>query len=583
MTTRRSPGGPWRTATPIVLAAALLGLAAPPAAADTIAGADAAAASATTLLEVFVDEGGVRAELETGVPDLIAFEGVLPDDFRVRMGLDPSDDDERVARFFAEELVLSFDGGAPLPGRRTAFRTDRRWPRDGLTGGPVAGAPGGGRPVAVVGFACDLAGRPARLRLTPAMVSGGRPKATAALVVHHLGVPVIDATALTGPVVVELDWDQPWRSRLLEPELGRELGEPLVAQLSVEPGRVWLELVARPHDIEPLEEPDGEAPAAATDAARWAVARRLAERLVAGLELTIDGEPATPVLHRAELVERRLIRSSTPGSSADPSAGAAFLRAVFVRSLETPAERVELVWRRRPAGLAATGVVIGSRGAVATDLATEESRLCWSADDDRVGPMTVAPPPSPALRPLLWLGRAGLAVIALLLVGAAARAAGGAGSWARTGALAGLAAALAGAVWLAGRAVTIDDARAGRIIAATLHNLYLTGAAGDRAGLGPGVAQGLVDEVSAAARRPLELAGGDRDLALFREVEVVAVSARPRGRGFEARCRWSVVITVGHWGHAHRRVAPVAAELVFEPVDGVWVLTGWSPLEPAAG
>jgi hypothetical protein len=566
---------------PVVLGVTLLGLAPPPVAADTIAGAEAAA-DATTLLEVFIDEGSVRAELSTAVPDLIAFETVLPDDFRVRMGLESAGDDERVGRFFADELVLTIDGGAPLPGRRTGFRTGRRWPFDGLTGGPAIAARGGGKPVAVVGLAWDLADRPATLRLAPAMVGGLKPKATAALVVHHLGVPVIDAAALTGPVVVGLDWERPWRSRLVEPELGREIDAPLVAVLAVDPGRAWVELVARPVDVQPLEAFGEEELATVTGAARSAIARRLAERLVTGLELTVDGEPAIPVLDRAELVERRLIGSSAPEEDAVLSADATFLRAILVRSLATSAGTVELRWRRRPAGIPTTGVVVLPSGTVAVELGADDGPLRWSADVGRVGPLAVEMPPSPALRPLLWLGRAGLAAVVLLLVGAGARAAGGGGSWARAGALAGLVAALAGAVWLADRAVTVDDERAGRIVAATLHNLYLAGERGDRAALGRSVDASLLGPLSAALRRPLELAGRDRELTLFRQVELLAVSARERGRGFSARCRWSVVLTVGHWGHVHRRVAPVAAELAFEPVDGVWVLTGWSPLDPTA-
>ena len=44
--------------------------------------------TATSVVEVFIERGGIRVELETGVPDLRAFNGIFPDEFRVRMGLE---------------------------------------------------------------------------------------------------------------------------------------------------------------------------------------------------------------------------------------------------------------------------------------------------------------------------------------------------------------------------------------------------------------------------------------------------------------------------------------------------------------
>jgi len=46
------------------------------------------------------------------------------------------------------------------------------------------------------------------------------------------------------------------------------------------------------------------------------------------------------------------------------------------------------------------------------------------------------------------------------------------------------------------------------------------------------------------------------------------------GPGFRSRCTWNVAGSVGHWGHIHRRRNRYEAELLVEPVDGAWKITG---------
>ena len=69
---------------PVVVLAVLLS--ASPARADAIVVTKAM--TATTVIEIFIEEDEVRVELEASVPDLLAFSSIFPDEFRVRMGLE---------------------------------------------------------------------------------------------------------------------------------------------------------------------------------------------------------------------------------------------------------------------------------------------------------------------------------------------------------------------------------------------------------------------------------------------------------------------------------------------------------------
>lgn len=86
----------------------------------SIASADAIvvtkAMTASTVVEIFVEESEIRVEMEIGVADLMAFENLLPDQMREQMGLEAAPLNIRLQRFFDEDFVIRADGGNPLPG-----------------------------------------------------------------------------------------------------------------------------------------------------------------------------------------------------------------------------------------------------------------------------------------------------------------------------------------------------------------------------------------------------------------------------------------------------------------------------------
>ena len=573
---------PWLVGVALVAAA-------PPVTADTIDGAEAATAVATTWMEVLVEQDRVRLELETGVPDLIAFEKVLPDDFRVRMGLSPDPSGERRQEFFTDELVLRVGDGPPIPGRLTSFETSWRWPPDPLTGERRSSRAGLGMPVVRAVLDWDLPDRPSTLRLEAAMVSGGRYRATIALATHHIGIPVSDAAVLRGPLVLELDWERPWLSRVREPELGRTIDSPLVVVLAVGSDQARVEVVARPLDLQRWVDVGVAEATSLSPEDQQKVVNRVADLVAANVELVVDGEQMTPALDRAELGERRLQPVAADWSARDLPVDGAFARVVLARTLSVVPAEVELRWGLLPEGGAdVTGVVIGQSGPRQVELTPDASQLRWSAEAVRsMIPASVPRPPPAVLRPALWLCIAMIAALGLMLIKATARAAGGAGSWQRVAALGTATVVLVLAAWVAARTIELDDQRARTIVSSVLENIYLAGSCADErlgaAALDPWVADDLIQMVTEVARRPGERAGRGRDLAMISGVELVDLHSSRLGRGFVAQCRWNVVVTVTHWGHVHRRVGRESAELVFEPVRGIWTLTSWSPATPEAG
>ncbi len=92
------------------------------------------AMSASTIAEVFIEDGVIRLELEIGVQDLNAFRNLLPDELYERLGHAPQPFPERTRRFFAEDWMVRADGGEPLIGRIESTEPGRRIVRDAITG-----------------------------------------------------------------------------------------------------------------------------------------------------------------------------------------------------------------------------------------------------------------------------------------------------------------------------------------------------------------------------------------------------------------------------------------------------------------
>ena len=99
------------------------------------------AMKAATIAEIFIEEGGVRVEVEIGVADLPAFQNLLPDEILARMGISAPPLEERLGTFFRNDLKFVADGRV-LPGRVLQMKARRRVPRDEVTGEPLPVVPG---------------------------------------------------------------------------------------------------------------------------------------------------------------------------------------------------------------------------------------------------------------------------------------------------------------------------------------------------------------------------------------------------------------------------------------------------------
>ena len=75
------------------------------------ADACSSAMEATTIVEFFIHEGRILAELEIGAADMAGFRNLMPDEIYERMGHAPRPLAERLEEFFSRDLpILGPDG-----------------------------------------------------------------------------------------------------------------------------------------------------------------------------------------------------------------------------------------------------------------------------------------------------------------------------------------------------------------------------------------------------------------------------------------------------------------------------------------
>jgi hypothetical protein len=545
------------------------------------------AMTATTVVEIFIEESTIRVELEMGVPDLDAFHNLLPDELRQRIGKQPEPLADRLGRFFTEDFVIRADGGPPLPGRVTDFEARRRVPRDEITGEPLPAAEDEGEPVLYIVLEYEFSGQPQTLTFRPPTAGGAYPAATIGFITYHLDLPVMDFRYLGSDEVLDLDWQDPWFSKFRNRNLRRQYDAPMNVFLYVEPYEVRVEIIARPIDVQNWVDLELDARGTIPVAIQEEIKQRVADFFAEQLDLTVAGEPVQPALDRVNFLERTLRTSTVISPPRELDAASATLGVIFLHSTSGYPEEAAVTWglftpriQRIPA--AATD----EAGPLRFFLQPDDNILWWKnflKDPTMPTLVEIAPPPSTLQRLLVWGGWLAVAVLTVLTLRGALRAARGSAPWAGAAVPAALLLVVAAGAFAANRTARMSDERAEEIVGALLTNIYRAFDFRDEDiiydTLDRSLAGDMLTETYLSTRRSLELASQGGARAKVKEIEMVEVDASTEGTGFVARSTWNVAASVGHWGHIHQRRNRYVADLMVAPVDGVWKVTGLELLE----
>jgi len=266
------------------------------------------AMQSTTIAEYFIEEDGVRVELEIGLQDLPAFRNLLPDAIYEKMGYDPRPLTERFSAVFLEDCIGVADGGDPSPGRVLAMEPRDRIERDEISGEPVPRADGEEREMVIFAeLFFPFESKPGTLTIGGPRVARS---AQIGFVAYHKGLPVNDFRYLSEAYALDLDWEDPWYSSFEMRALRRTYFAAMSGFLYVEPYEVRKEIVARPVDLQQWIDLGLGDRTTIPAAMQPELTRKVAEFLRERHRITIDGEEIPPELARVNFL-RRSLRNST--------------------------------------------------------------------------------------------------------------------------------------------------------------------------------------------------------------------------------------------------------------------------------
>jgi hypothetical protein len=547
------------------------------------------AMTATTIAEVFIEQGAARVEIEIGLADLAGFRNVLPDDLYERLGHEPEPLADRLRRFFAEDFVIRTDGGEPIAGSLVQIIPRQRVRRDEITGEPLPPSSDVDEIVVFVELVYPLPAQPAVLSLKPPMQADSAfTGATVGFVVYHMGVPVNDFRYLGGPEQLDLDWEDPWYSRFRNRNLWRKFLAPLHAFLYVDHFEVRKEIIVRPRDLQQWIDLGLEGREIIPAADQAAIKEKVADFLIERNPVTIDGKRIEPVLDRIHFVRRSLRMTGVVDPPEDLPILSATLGVIFAYPITGLPQEVSMEWelfgdRIREVPTVATD----EAGGLPYTVSPDDPILTWKnflKNPSSASLVDLAPPPEPK-----GLNVGILSVVCLLVLaglGYSAVRAPKRRSWP----------VLAGAVILVALGIvgwpyaritlrnpmtrpTVTGSDAQVIVTGLLRNVYRAFDFRDESviydTLERSAAGDLLTRIYLETRQALELKNQGGARAKVTDVEMMSAETMDLSDevGFMTQCTWNVAGSVGHWGHIHQRRNRYEAVFTVKPVDGVWKIT----------
>lgn len=548
----------------------------------SLASADAVmvtrAMTASTIMEVFIDEGAIVVELEIGQKDLAALPHLVTALAEVKTG--------PIAIPPDAELAIDADG------RRLGGTIEKVTPRKRIERDEVSGEPLPSPAAENVLFArlrYPLQSRPGELVLQPPTTPDGYAAIDIGFVAYHHGVAVNDFRYLATSERLKLDWTDPFYSRFERKTLKRKYDSPMNIFLYVEPFEVRKEFVIRPLDLARFMDLDIEGNQPIPPEAREELLAKVATFLKGRAPVTIDGTRPEPVLDRIHFLKRglRMTRVVTPDEPIDGTS--AIIGAIYVYPVDGMPKDVKLDWDLFDERIGRIpGSATDEAGPMPYILTPGDSELHWVnylKGDTLPGEMKVAPPESHISISITFIIAAALAIV--LLIFAYRR---------RSWILAIAAIALIGGDWFAlplgsvevpvpGSVRPPSGEEASPTIQALLYNIYRALDFRDEEVVFDRLSQSLsgdvLERVYLEMRRGLRLENQGGARVRVREVEILDIVSEDAASSdtLSYRTKWNATGSVGHWGHTHMRTNQYDARVTLGKDGDRWRIADIDILE----
>lgn len=553
------------------------------------------AETSPNIAEITVLDDRVHLAIEVYVEDIGAFEDVLPDAWFKTLPANRPALQERMAHFSEKVIQVLTDDGTRLPAElkvvERRLRKDRYSPFAGMVNpmtGQKAPEPPADKRVLYVELDYPFEGSPEHISIIPPMDEKGLPRVSIGFIAYHKTVPVINFRYLSAPVLLNLDWDDPWYSRFDNPNLKRHQQSGVSTFLYVEPREVRHETLIRARDLGPfllLGLKSGDVLDAKT---QEDIKSRAAALFAERNPVKVDGADVKPTSTRAEILRLQTSGLQIVEEGAEISADAAFVGVILSFPVAAIPGEVNVTWdmfNDRIEKVPATS--FDPAGPFLSGAGPDDPLITWKNHLlTYEEPAVTAVPVDESRKLVLPVLSIVLAAVGLAGLFLAIRPT-GAFRW----------------VWIG----LVVVCAAGAVLSAQVLTVRVQNplAGGPSAEEGTKIVQAVLDNANAAFQEVEPEALG-RELASFvdeearRQVEdelaralVIEVAGGNTARvgsvaditlsdiqpldgktGFRTLAEWTANARGNHWGHAHNRNIRYRAHLELVEAGDVWKLAG---------
>jgi hypothetical protein len=513
-------------------------------------------AKASTIIEFYIDEQGVRAELEIGLDSVEGFKNILPDAIYQQLGYGQEALAQRQQHFFKQQLALLGPGNTPLNGEVLSIGPSRKVLRDIISG--VA--------LPIQDEAPDIIRASLLYRFEPGPVPDQlvflAPTRSIGFIAYHNGVAVNDFRYLASGYTLQLDWQDPWYSRFKTRNLRRQYFAPMSGFIYVEPFEVRKEIIARPKDLQRWLDLGLEGKTTIPVDMQAGIKEKVAAFLAEHQPITINGEASTGILDSINFLKRTLTSSRVIDPPEPLQLDAAIIGAIFVYPQQGLPKTVTMDWDLWDDRIQRVPVsAVDQAGPLPSFLDPSWRLLEWEnfLTNPIVPTLMAIDSPTPQWQALLAKSLPLLAVLVLLSLWWLSQAIKSKQSKGLATVVSILVLALCLAAIVLGKSSKPDPEQARAIVSNLLHNIYRAFDYRDESDiydtLSRSVNGELLTDIFLETKRSLVLAnqGGARAKVKNVLLDGIELKANDTDNSFTVIADWTVNGSVGHWGHIHQR------------------------------
>jgi hypothetical protein len=555
------------------------------------------------IAEIYIEEGGVRMQLEVYVGDLETFEPLIPDDLLTQRTADRPDLKTR-ERLFANQVLQVIADGKRLPVLfklvEPRMRIDRPSPFAGkinpYTRQPIPGPPQDKR-VLYAELVYPFNEQPQTIRFVPPVDENGMPLASIGFLCNHAGVTVVDYRLMSPESTLHLDWDDPWYSEFDNKALKRKVGTGMRTFLYIEPYEVRNEILVRVKDMMTWLDFDLRGDAFIEEDEFNRVREQIGQFFIGRENVIIDGQRLKPILDQTAFVESSMLRSRFIETPERVRLNSAMVGVIITYLTDGLPQEVETRWDLFSDRVQkVTARMTDPAGPFPYDLEPTDNVLKWTNYlktyiIPTVEKINVAeqhqgvPVPMGSVACLALIIPVGWRVLRRKKDGGSVKALLGMVGLLVVGALV-LIPAFQVPVGSNARASQFTSEDGQVVLDSLLKNVYRAFDFRDEEDvydkLSTCVSGDLLANLYLEQRKSLvvEQAGGAQAKVEQVAIEDVVVSESTKHTGaLDLKVQWTALGQVGHWGHIHTRQNRYDAIVTIKPVDGAWKIIELELLE----